>query len=447
MRTFKWGMLAALSLALVLSACGNSAGSGAQSGNTAAGGDKKEAAGTQEKAKAPDPVTITFLHDNTLPDQNFQFIQEMAKKRYPYITLERVKPADGSSGATALKSLVPAGQIPDIFSNAVGGIQYVLDLGIKQPLEEFVKSEKFDLNMYQPGIIDGLQAYGPNKELLGLPFAVLNSALFYNKDIFDKFGVPYPKDGMTWDQATELARRLTRTEAGVNYQGLDLSESNVTTFNQLSLPFIDPKTDKPMFTSNDGWKTYFTTIKNITKIPNSGFTVDNVWNSELTTFAKEKRLAMIVTPQLSQIKQSEVNWDVVTMPVFASAPKKGIQFTGSMAQISNVTKDKADAFKVIALLASPEYQKFIAKDEGLIPVLKDPAVQDVFNQGFPGKNVKSIFKLEYATTPTVTPEDLLARQSINLLSRDFLVDETDVNTFLRKLQEDVEVKIAAQGKK
>ncbi|MCC2683416.1 MAG: family 1 extracellular solute-binding protein [Paenibacillaceae bacterium] len=447
MRSFKWGMLVALCSALVLSACGNQAGNGAQSSNTAAGGDKKETAQPQEKAKAPDPVTLTFLHDNTLPDSDFQFIQEMVKKRYPYITLERVKPADGSSGATALKTLVPTGQIPDIFTNAVGGIQYVLDLGIKQPLEDFVKSEKFDLGVYAPGIIEGLKAYGPNKELLGLPYAVLNAALYYNKDIFDKFGVPYPKDGMTWDDATELARRLTRTEAGVNYQGLDLSESNVTTFNQLSLPFIDPKTGKPVFTSNDGWKTYFTTIKTITKIPNSGFTKDNVWNSEMTTFAKDKRLAMIVTPLLSQIKQSGVNWDVVTMPVFASAPKKGIQFTGSLAELSNVGKHKEDAFRVIALLSSPDYQKFIAQAEGQIPVLKDPAVQEVFSQGFPGKHLQSIFKLEYATTLSVTPDDLLARQSINTLSRDFLVDDTDVNTFLRKLQEDVEGKIAAQGKK
>jgi multiple sugar transport system substrate-binding protein len=226
-----------------------------------------------------------------------------------------------------------------------------------------------------------------------------------------------------------------------------VSNANVTTFNQLSLPFIDPKTDKPMFTSNDGWKTFFTTVKNISKIPNSGFTKANVWNSEMTTFSKDKRLAMIVTPQLTQIKQSGVNWDVVTMPVFPNAPKKGIQFTGNLAGVSNVTKHKQDAFRVIALLASPDYQKYIAREDGQIPVLKDPAVQEVFNQGFPGKNVKSIFKLEYAPTPTVTKYDLFARQSINQLSRDYLVDDTDVNTFLRKLQEEVEGKIATDKMK
>jgi ABC-type glycerol-3-phosphate transport system substrate-binding protein len=34
--------------------------------------------------------------------------------------------------------------------------------------------------------------------LVGIPFTQQFSALYYNKDIFDKFGVSYPKDGMTW---------------------------------------------------------------------------------------------------------------------------------------------------------------------------------------------------------------------------------------------------------
>lgn len=35
-------------------------------------------------------------------------------------------------------------------------------------------------------------------------------SLYYNKDLFDKFGVSYPKDGMTWDEVLELNRQLDK---------------------------------------------------------------------------------------------------------------------------------------------------------------------------------------------------------------------------------------------
>lgn len=46
-------------------------------------------------------------------------------------------------------------------------------------------------------------------------------ALFYNKDIFDKFGVAYPKNGMIYEETLDLdlARRVTRSDGGVQYLG------------------------------------------------------------------------------------------------------------------------------------------------------------------------------------------------------------------------------------
>jgi multiple sugar transport system substrate-binding protein len=41
----------------------------------------------------------------------------------------------------------------------------------------------------------------------------------YHKDLFDKFGIPYLKDGMTWDDLYAVSKRITRNEGGVNYVG------------------------------------------------------------------------------------------------------------------------------------------------------------------------------------------------------------------------------------
>ena len=34
-------------------------------------------------------------------------------------------------------------------------------------------------------------------------------AIYYNKDLFDKAGVPYPKDGWTWEDFQDTAVKLT----------------------------------------------------------------------------------------------------------------------------------------------------------------------------------------------------------------------------------------------
>jgi multiple sugar transport system substrate-binding protein len=43
----------------------------------------------------------------------------------------------------------------------------------------------------------------------GLPFATNCTALFYNKDILDDAGVPYPDENTTWDEFHEMAKKLT----------------------------------------------------------------------------------------------------------------------------------------------------------------------------------------------------------------------------------------------
>ncbi|MNZ70902.1 Bacterial extracellular solute-binding protein [compost metagenome] len=56
-------------------------------------------------------------------------------------------------------------------------------------------------------VIDILRQRGRGK-LYGLPPYFNNQALFYNKDLFDKYNIPYPTDGMTWEEVLQLAKRF-----------------------------------------------------------------------------------------------------------------------------------------------------------------------------------------------------------------------------------------------
>src|SRR5262249_24395576 len=145
---------------------------------------------------------------------------------------------------------------------------------------------------------------------------------YYNKDIFDRFAVPYPKDGMTWDNAIDLAKKLTRSDGGVQYKGLTIDGNINRLGEQRSLPMVDP-TGKSVL-QTDGWKSVFDVYRQIGQIP--GNLLENP--QRIQAFEKDKNLAMLagLSARIGEFEQLQnqgqaMNWDMVTMPTFSQAPK------------------------------------------------------------------------------------------------------------------------------
>ncbi|MGH2370055.1 MAG: ABC transporter substrate-binding protein, partial [Chloroflexota bacterium] len=57
-----------------------------------------------------------------------------------------------------------------------------------------------------------VENYRLRGKLYGLPVDNGTGAIFYNKELFDRAGVPYPTNDWTWDDLLEKARRLTRKD-------------------------------------------------------------------------------------------------------------------------------------------------------------------------------------------------------------------------------------------
>ncbi|KAB8140079.1 sugar ABC transporter substrate-binding protein [Chloroflexia bacterium SDU3-3] len=73
------------------------------------------------------------------------------------------------------------------------------------PLNSYIEADKLDLKAYN-GATDELTYEG---KLYAMPFRSDIWVLYYNKDLFDKAGVAYPTNDMTWAQYDELARKMT----------------------------------------------------------------------------------------------------------------------------------------------------------------------------------------------------------------------------------------------
>jgi ABC-type glycerol-3-phosphate transport system substrate-binding protein len=127
-------------------------------------------------------------------------------KKFPHITVT-LETIDWNNYWTKLPAQIAAGNTQDIL--------YMQNLRTKGfvtkgciPLDDYVKADKsLNFNDFVKGIIDGLSVDG---NLYGLPYDVGPYLLFYNADLFDKYGIPYPDENMDLDSFVERAKRLTR---------------------------------------------------------------------------------------------------------------------------------------------------------------------------------------------------------------------------------------------
>lgn len=83
--------------------------------------------------------------------------------------------------------------------------------GQLQPLDARIKDDKFDLDGIFGPVTDLLRGLGGDGQLYGLANTFSTSAIYVNKELFARHGIPLPEDGMTWDEVLALAQRFDGT--------------------------------------------------------------------------------------------------------------------------------------------------------------------------------------------------------------------------------------------
>lgn len=82
-----------------------------------------------------------------------------------------------------------------------------IEEGLLLDLMPFVHKLEIDLDMYYPAL---LSIALRDSALYAFPKDFTPMVMYYNKNLFDEEGLPYPKTGWTWDTYLDLARRLTK---------------------------------------------------------------------------------------------------------------------------------------------------------------------------------------------------------------------------------------------
>jgi multiple sugar transport system substrate-binding protein len=97
----------------------------------------------------------------------------------------------------------------DVYGTAIETFQAFGSRDIFLPLDDLAKTPEFaDIS---PSLFQQASYKG---HVLYIPIGWNNIMFNYNRDLFDKAGVPYPKDGRwTWDEFRDVAKKLTIKDA------------------------------------------------------------------------------------------------------------------------------------------------------------------------------------------------------------------------------------------
>ncbi|HEY65518.1 MAG TPA: sugar ABC transporter substrate-binding protein [Caldilineae bacterium] len=157
----------------------------------------------------PEPRTIQFILYNQPGELRspYQRLADEFQAEHPEITVE----IRSISGSGSLRSALNAGA--DVVLSWGWALQ---DVGELRPLDPFIEAESPDfLNDYLPRVLDAVRYQG---QILALPVDLDVLVLYYNKELFDQAGVPYPEPGWTWSDFVALAQALTQPLPDGNVQ-------------------------------------------------------------------------------------------------------------------------------------------------------------------------------------------------------------------------------------
>jgi len=197
----KLGMLAGvLALLLVLSACSDTGGKS----TSVFGGLDRDEAGT---------LKVAYFNEQAFYLQYGNAFQAM----YPNMTIEVVSLEQVFQAEDPVSEMekMLGEQQPDVLHLTEDQYAALAEKGLLYDLDAAIKQDEFDLDSFYPAVVELLKARGGGK-LYGLSPSFSSQALYFNKGMFDQYNIPYPRDGMSWEEVLQLAARFPAQKDGDN---------------------------------------------------------------------------------------------------------------------------------------------------------------------------------------------------------------------------------------
>lgn len=240
-------------------------------------------------------------------------------------------------------------------------------------------------------------------KILAIPRDVSNLVVYYNKDLFDKYGVSYPKKDWTFEDLLEKSLEFKKH----NVFGISFETSNL-----FYLPYLmsegggilsdDLKTviiDEPA--SKKGLKFYADLRNKYNVAPKKSQSA----SATMAQMFLQKQIAMHLSGRWLVPKYREVadfNWDIINFPKGDKGSIVPIDASGWA--ICKQSKQKDLSLKFVQYLSSKESLEKLTQSGLITPARKDVAQSEVFLKGEP-KSSKVFLEVIETSKPTPVSKD------------------------------------------
>lgn len=158
-------------------------------------------------AFAEEQITLTLWQWDDAQVPAIQAMIDTYTATHPNVKIEISCVPDNPTYGTKLRTVLGTADAPNIFWMDMVLAKEYLPTGIIQDLTPYIEEHKVDLSDLNENV---RKIYTYNDHIYAIPKDVDGVAIYYNKALFDKAGVPYPDDSWDIDEFCKTARALTK---------------------------------------------------------------------------------------------------------------------------------------------------------------------------------------------------------------------------------------------
>jgi len=292
-----------------------------------------------------------------------------------------------------LKTDASSGDLPDVFNIIQAYGQEYINNDALLNLQPYLESAGIDPSLWGAGSVDPYRS-AETQDVYATPLEWVTVAIFYNKDLFDAAGVPYPTADWTWDDFADAAAKLTDPANGVfgaavyaQYQGgygdwiASTGTPPVVTADHTTCTLQEPGSIEALSFLKDLLdKGYMPTVSQL-----GGTSADDEYN-----LFKSGKVAIYLNGAWKlpdTIRDVTFNWDIVQLP---RNPTSGLSrpILHASAWAASANSDNPDlAANLVQFLVSDEGQKIFADAGGVAPGNPNPELQQTWIDSFGDTNV------------------------------------------------------------
>ncbi|WP_313077002.1 ABC transporter substrate-binding protein [Lacrimispora sp.] len=378
----------ALACAMVMTSLAGCAGAAKDATKASSESSAAETKASEPAKSAEGKTTLKWSVWDISKTTYYQPLIDAFEKSHPDVKIEMVDLGSTDYQTVLATELTGSGSNFDVVTvKDVPGYMTLVNKGVLEPLDSYIQSSGVDLTQYK-GLTDQIKV---EDKLYELPFRNDFWVMFYNKDIFDKAGVAYPTNDMTFEQYDALARSVTVDTPGQEVYGAHYHtwRSAVQLFGILDgkntivdgkYEFLKPYYEMVLKEQEDGVTQDYATLKTSGLHYSGAFAQGNVAMMNMGTWFISTLMDKIRTGEYTDC----TNWGIAKYPHAEGVEPGSTLATITSLAIPSNAPNKDLAWEFINFVSGKDGAEILAST-GTIPAVMNKAVSDLVagTDGFP----------------------------------------------------------------